>query len=72
MRTITISQPRPISGFFEVKHAGKRICASTAKNAGEAAAVALNYRLIEKGEYVIVGHDDVIKHIPESIRNGNF
>ena len=72
MRTITITQPRPISGAFEVKHAGIKICRSTCRNAGDAAAVALNYRLIEKGDFVIVGHDEAIKQIPEILRCGKF
>ena len=70
MRTITITQPRPISGAFEVNHQGSRFCGSTVRNAGEAAAKALEYRFLEVGEYIIVGHDLAMQYIPDNLRTG--
>ena len=70
MRTITITQPRPISGAFEVNHQGARFCGATLRNAGEAAAKALEYRFLEVGEYIIVGHDLAMQYIPDNLRTG--
>ncbi|NHR04498.1 hypothetical protein HA052_04745 [Chromobacterium haemolyticum] len=40
-----------------------------AQNAGEAAAIALQWAISGGQRYVIVGHDEAMKHIPESVRS---
>ena len=36
----------------------------------EAAAKALEYRFLEVGEFIIVGHDSAMQYIPENLRFG--
>lgn len=40
-----------------------------AQNAGDAAAIALQWATSGGRRYVIVGHDEAMKHIPESVRS---
>ena len=41
-----------------------------AQNAGDAAAIALQWALSGPKPYVIVGHDEAMKMIPEEVRMG--
>lgn len=40
-----------------------------AQNSGEAAAIALQLATSSSRSYVIVGHDEAMKHIPEPVRS---
>ena len=54
---------------FRVEHVGEgRAFGRDAKNAGEAAAVALNYANSKSSAYVIVGHGEALAQIPAELR----
>jgi hypothetical protein len=73
MRTITISRYVSMPWRWLVKHAepGKHPFSRDAKDAGEAAAVAVNFIQCGKiSDYVIIGAKEALDLIPESIRSG--
>lgn len=73
MRTITITKSRSLPGQWNVTHIGqKKEYKAATSNAGEAAAKALEYRNLEVGDYIIVGHDDAIEQIPKILRTGTY
>lgn len=69
MRTITITTYPSMPGRYRVmcRTPGKRDIGRDAKDAGEAAAVALDYAGLG-GAYVIVGKKDAIDFIPTELR----
>jgi hypothetical protein len=71
MKIITISHSTSLPGSWNVTGPGGRggrISGVDAYNAGDAAAKALVWAQRVGAPYVIVGHDDAIKLIPEEVR----
>ncbi len=69
MRTITITTYPSMPGRFRVQTNDRRALERDASNAGEAAAVALNYANASGKPYVIVGHQAAMALIPEQVRS---
>lgn len=70
MRTITITTYPSMPGRFRIDHVGEgRAYGRDAQDAGEAAAVALNYASSKTSPYVIVGNCKALDQIPEQLRH---
>ena len=73
MKTITITTYASMPGRYKIKCEvpGRFPATRDAKDAGEAAAVALDYRGVNgSGPYVIVGTEKALALIPEGLRHG--
>ncbi|WP_193583525.1 hypothetical protein [Laribacter hongkongensis] len=72
MRVITIARNPRHPSNYDVKGPGKGHydVSYQARNAGEAAAKALDWALAQSTSYVIIGSDEVLEHIPPSMRCG--
>lgn len=70
MKTITITTYPSMPGRFsvEAKEQGKRPVGRDAANAGEAAAIALQYAS-GSPRYVILGHSAAVEMIPLELRS---
>jgi hypothetical protein len=69
MKIITISHSKSLPGNWQVTGPGRGKLASVdAYNAGDAAAKALVWAQRVGAPYVIVGHDDALKLIPDEVR----
>lgn len=69
MRTITITTYASMPGRFRVQTNDRRPMERDAQNAGEAAAVALNYANASNEGYVIVGHTAAMNLLPMQVRS---
>lgn len=70
MRHITITEYPSMRGRYKIVLAGdgSRPVVRDANGAGAAAAVALQSTSIGVGDYVIVGPEAVLEHIPAQLR----
>lgn len=72
MRAFTIKTYPSMPGLFRVTGpAGRRgrAVGRDAKDAGEAAAVALDWALDKPGPYIIIGSEKAMAHIPKHLRS---
>lgn len=69
MRTITVTTYPSMPGRFRVQTNDRRPMERDAQNAGEAAAVALNYANASGQPYVIVGHQAALDLLPSQVRS---
>lgn len=71
MNVITITTYPSMPGQFRVQGPGRegRAQGRDCKNAGEAAAVAVNWATNVGKPYVIIGHDAALKLIPAEVRS---